>query len=383
MKTNKNWFTLVEIMMWIVIFSIIMIWWFYMLSSLNFWKIKLIESTNITKDTFYFSQKLFEDIKMGGSLDYEEYFNRKINWFNTLNGNYIEKSWFWNFWHNWNIWTNSTPVNTFGTWFYYCRSTTSTMWTNWCFSNSFNTTSALIWSSQQRFWQYAFQFIDYNSNRDSDLGDENWDWNIRWDDDDENLWEWPNVFTSWNDIKELYLISWDKKKRTYFRWNWKQDTKKPSTVMSCDITNINNSYSDWCIWNIQMLKLVWKDRWIDHNWWLWFNDWIIDTWILDPDIYGTSTLRWSAIIAWSIDMNNYWLDIFPDSISVKDFKVYPYPNIDRNYSWKSTDDSININPYVRLKITLIPSWKKRASMKWTTPEINISTTINLSDYFSK
>lgn len=374
MKTNKNWFTLVEIMMWIVIFSIIMIWWFYMLSSLNFWKIKLIESTNITKDTFYFSQKLFEDIKMWWSLDYEEYFNRKVIWTWNLNGHYSVSSWFWNFWQGWTVTTT-----TYWNWFYYCRSTTTIMWNNWCYNNAFNTNWASLWNSQQRFWQYAFQFIDYNSNRDSDLGDENLDWNIRWDDDDENLWEWPNVFTSWSDVKELYLISWDKKKRTYFRWNWKQDPKKPTGIPNC----LNTSYSDWCIWNIQMLKLVWKDRWIDHNWWLWFNDWIIDTWILDPDIYGTSTLRWSAIIAWSIDMNNYWLDIFPDSISVKDFKVYPYPNIDRNYSWKSTDDSININPYVRLKITLIPSWKKRASMKWTTPEINISTTINLSDYFSK
>jgi hypothetical protein len=38
----------------------------------------LIERTNITKDVVYFTEKLFEEIKSGGTLDYEEYFNRKV-----------------------------------------------------------------------------------------------------------------------------------------------------------------------------------------------------------------------------------------------------------------------------------------------------------------
>jgi hypothetical protein len=32
----------------------------------------------MTKEAFYLSQKFFEDIKAGGTLDYEEYFNRKV-----------------------------------------------------------------------------------------------------------------------------------------------------------------------------------------------------------------------------------------------------------------------------------------------------------------
>lgn len=374
MKTNKKWFTLVEIMLWILIFSIVMTWGFYMLSSLNYWKIKIIEATDITKDTFYFSQKLFEEIKMWWTLDYEEYFNRKVIWTSISSWHYSVSSWFWNFWQGWAVWTTN-----YWTWFYYCRSTTATMWNNWCYNTSYNTTSASLWNSPQRFWQYAFQFIDYNSNKNSDWGDENLDWNIRSDDDDENLGLWPVAFTSWTDVKELYLISWDKKKRTYFRWNWKQDPKKPNGVATCTTA----SYTDWCIWNIQMLKLVWKDRWMNHNWLTWYNDWIIDTWILDPDAYGTSPVRWSAIVAWSVNMNNYWLDMFPDSISVTKFKVFAYPNIAKEYNFKSILDEQNINPYVRIQATLLPSRKKRWSMKWVPPEINISTTINLSDYFSK
>jgi hypothetical protein len=39
----------------------------------------------------------------------------------------------------------------------------------------------------QRYGQYSFQFIDYNSNYDADGGDENGDGEIVGDDDDEYL----------------------------------------------------------------------------------------------------------------------------------------------------------------------------------------------------
>jgi hypothetical protein len=61
--------------------------------------------------------------------------------------------------------------------------------------------------------------------------------------------------------------------------------------------------------------------------------------------------------------------------------VYLYPNIDISNNWKDVTPELNINPYVRLNITLAPSRKKIPAMRSTPPEINISTTINLSDYF--
>lgn len=381
MKKNFKWFTLIEVLLWILIFSIVILWWFQALSAVNVWKIKLIEKTNITKDIVYFSEKLFEEIKSGWTIDYEEYFNRKVVWTNTSSWHYSQNTWFWNFWDNWWVWNDS-----YGNWFYYCRSTTTPMWTWWCYNQPiFNNLGANWWP--QRYWQYAFQFIDFNSNYSDDINscwlwdfwDEDCDWNIKWDDDDENLWLWPVVFNNWENVKEIYLISWDGKKRTFFRWSWKVDENRPNND---DVKYPCWSISFWsgCLWTIEVLKLDWKDWWTSHSTTTpsaWTYDWIIDTWLINEKFW-----TWTEVIAWSNNYN-YWQPLFPDTVSVSDFQVYLYPNISVKNSWKDISSSSNINPYLRLSITLEPSWKKRVSMKWEVPKYTINTTINLVDYFTK
>ena len=66
---NKKWFTLIEIMIWMLISSMIIIIWFQALHAIMIWKVKLIESTNIEKESFSFMQKFFEEIKSGGLID--------------------------------------------------------------------------------------------------------------------------------------------------------------------------------------------------------------------------------------------------------------------------------------------------------------------------
>ena len=115
-------FTLVEIMLSVLIFSIVLIWGFKAYSWVLIWKIKLIESTDIQKEAFYFSEKFFEEIKKGWTIDYEEYFNRKVVWTSTQSGHYDIPTGFWNFGRDW--WNNSNNVETtnYGDEFYYCRS---------------------------------------------------------------------------------------------------------------------------------------------------------------------------------------------------------------------------------------------------------------------
>lgn len=363
MIKNKNAFTLIEILVWIVIFSIVIIGWFQALSSVTLWKIKLMEKTDITKESFYFSEKFFEEIKKGGTIDFEEYFNRKVLWNTTFwSWHYAIPSWFGNFWSD-----GVAGSNTYWTWFYYCASPNLTqMWTGWCY---------ISWKNQ-RYWQYAFQFIDYNSNFDIDIWDENWDGNIRWDDDDEPIWEWPDVFTWWTNVKEIYLISWDRKKRTLFRWNWKLDpyTSKITPTPTCN----SSTFWSWCLWTIEFLKLEWKDWWINHlKSWIWLYDWIIDTWIIDKDFTG-----WVEIIAGSNLDTWFWQPIFSNNTNVSDFKVYMYPNKDKKYAWKNYS-YIDFNPYLKIQITLSPSLAKKWGIKWKIPEIKLATTINLTDYFSK
>jgi len=369
MKKTNLWFTLIEVLLWILIFSIVVIWWFQVLSAVNIWKIKLLEKTNLSKDVIFFSEKFFDLIKKGWTIDYEEYFARRVIWTTTQSWHFSLPTWFWNYWGGWVL----GSVN-YWNWLYFCRSWNTTSMGTWgCYENaSFKTQNVVWW--YQRYWQYAFQFIDYNSNLNNDLWDENGDGNIIWDDDDENLWLWPIVFSWWTDVKEIYLISWDRKKRTFFRWNFKQDPDAPPSEICSGST-----FWTGCIWTVEFLVLDGKDWWENHNSWAtstWSFDGKIDTWIINSDFSW-----WAEVIAWS-NTWSYWQPLFPNNINIKNFEVYLYPNIQKDYAWKDTSSSTNINPYLRIKMTLVPSWKKRKAIVWDVPEFHINTTINLADYFS-
>ena len=374
-------FTMVEILVWILIVSIILVAWFSSYVRIWFWKINLIEQTNIQKNSFFFSERLYQLIKEWWTIDYEEYFNRKVLWTGSLNGHFEKKTGFWNFWYFWEVWTSN-----FWEWYYYCVSKDwEKLWSDWCVED-FNIWTPKIWElesqdlnvvyiwNQQRYGQYSFQFIDYNSNADDDNWDENWDWNIIWDDDDEYLWAWPKVFELWENAVELYLISWDKKTRTFIRWKKTQDKDAPVTIL-CETDD------EWCIWTIEFIRLEWEDWWLDHEpntWDSWEFDWVIDTWLLDKQFSN-----WKTIVAGSVDMDEYWQALFPSTVNVSDFKAYVYPNIDYNNAWKNTDEDSFISPYVILNYKMKPSWTTKKRLKTSWKETIINTTINLTDIFSK
>lgn len=367
---NKKAFTLVEILVWILILSIVTISWFYAYSSILIWKSRLIEKTDIQKESFYFTEKLFELIKKWWTLDYEEYFNRKVVWTETSSWHFLDSTWYWNFWS----WSNlTTPVDYWDD-FYQCRSWNWDELTgSWCYLDTLNTYwEDVIWKPQ-RYWQYSFQFIDYNSNYDNDNGlpwDENLDWKIIWDDDDEYMWNWPTAFTGASNLTELYLISWDKKRRTLFRWNKKNDTNAPG---ECSVS------VDYCLWTVEFLKLEWVDYWLKHDSWsltgttLW--DWVVDTWLIDTEFTG-----WSEIVAWSWA---YRVELFPESINVSNFEVFAYPNIDVNYAWWSSNLKNNISPYTTIHLELKPSRLTKRILKQDVAPIIINTTINLSEIYSQ
>lgn len=401
MKNFKKAFTLIEIMVSILIIVSVLIIWFQLYSLATASKIKLIEQTNLEKNIFYFSEKLFTLVKKWWTLDYEEYFNRKVinskftNQSDAIeSGHFKEKTWFWNFWADWIIWTDN-----FWKWFYYCLSwdwEVNKLWINGCWNNDKNTDSNAIWWSSrnyswvaQRYWEYSFQFIDYNSNYDNDgwnIWDENSDWKIIRDDDDQHKWIWPEVFDFWTDVKELYLLSWNKRERTYIRWNYFQDeyVKDPNKNCSSDF--------EYCRGTVEYLKLEWKDWWIDHIEWNnseYENDWVIDTWVISKDFSW-----WETVIAWwSKDSWNFWKPIFSDDINISDFKVYAYPNIDNSKVWNTEVEDENwvitdkqqqylLSPYITISIKVKPSHKVKTKIKWNIKEVWFNTTINLTDIFS-
>lgn len=374
-KSFKLAFTLVEIMVWILIVSMVLIWWFQALSAVTVWKVKLIQKVDMQKESFYFTEKLFEMVKEWGTLDYEEYFNRNVIW-NTLysSWHYSVVSWLGNYWKWWLVWSTN-----YGNASYECISIDNSNIMTWtgCVT-IYNSGSIDYNGEQQRYWEYNLQFIDYNSNYDSDLWDENGDWNIKWDDDDEFIWDWPIVFSSWTYMPELYLLSWNKQVRTYFRWSVNQDPNA-TTWNNCTFDTNNNITGSWCLWTVEYIRLLWKDWWIDHDSLIndsTQNDWIIDTWIIDPEINW-----WAVAIAWSWITN--WIPLFSDAINVSEFKIYSYPNKDLNLAWKNADKSINVSPYTFIKIKLKPSWITKKKIWWDWEELDFSMTINLSDMYSQ
>ena len=380
-NNKKEAFTLIEIMVWIIIISIVMIWWFKWLSAVSLWKVRLIQQTQMEKQSFYFVEKFFEMVKKWWTLDYEEYFNRKVVWNSTyMNWHYDKQTGYWNFWVWGVFWSTIYWAD-----FYYCRSwSDSTLKisntiinpSKWCYKKSeLNTMGIDLSWHFQRYWQFSFQFIDYNSNYNNDtiIWDEDWDWKIIWDEDDEYLWIWPEVFSQWDNIKELYLISWNKKERTLFRLSIIEDPDKPPST-SCDLSTW---IWDWCLWTIQFLKLSWVDWWTDHDSLISNRtyDWVIDTWLIHEDFKN-----WN-IVAWS-DNNNYRVDLFPKNINVSEFKVFAYPNNDIALNWKDNLTTSYISPYIKIQFKLKPSWWARTKMRWIFKEINYSTTINLTNIFS-
>lgn len=397
MKNNKEAFTLVEIIVWIVIFTSVIMVWFQSLTSINIWKIKLLQKTDLTKDANFFAEKLFLEIKRGWVIDYEEYFNRKVVWTSIENGHYRDGSGFWNFWQWWTVWTT-----TYWGIIYLCRSITGaylrnynwewgcySAWNTWYAANNdqwwwFPVHNAWMWNLQ-RYWQYAYQFIDYNVDANNDSWDSDWNNYIVWDFDDEDIWIGPKAFVSNTNLNEIYLIWNNWKSRTYIRRKTVDDTDAPTTKANCT----SAWTEEWCRWTLQILKLVWKDWWVNHNWtWDWRYDWIIDTWILDPEVYWTwkklpndSVVADRSIVAWSVDMEPYRQDLFSWTLNVTNFEIYMYPDIYWDYAWNQVTSANDINPYLRLKLSVEPSWRKKRWINTSVmPKINYQTTVNLIDY---
>lgn len=369
-------FSLIEILIWILIISIIMVAAFQTLSSVWIAKVKLIERVEIEKQAYFSSERFFELIKKWWTLDYEEYWNRYSYDNSFVDGYFANISWFGNYADAVDIWSISYDDS-----LYYCVSPNSwSMWTWGCLLS--HNTEFLTIKRPQLFWQYEQQFIDRNSDGDTDGWDEDGDGSIIWDDDDLFLGIWPPAFSGSIDVNkvwELYLISNDGTQRTYFRWRVEELTWSfvPSWAV-CDLTS-NPEHPVWeaCQGTIEMLQLIWADHWFDHDSWIidadgsqW--DGKIDTWFIHPD-YAS----WNSTIVAGSNTNNYWQAIFPSTIHIKDFEIYAYPQKDLNLSWKDNISEILISPYIQIKYTIQPSLSIKAKIKWVPPSVDIATTINL------
>lgn len=366
--------------------------------NLSIARIKTLNRVALLEQLYFFSEKLFTNIKDGGTLDYEEYWNRQAVGTRVLSGSYmnwhyLDATGFGNYGSGWVL---NTPV--YGSDIYLCRSNSgATMGTGGCLTDNNNGSNGYLtgWVSPsfsgayQRYGEYLTQFTDYNGNADADLWDEDADasGSIIWDDDDRAIGDVPGIRP--DSMRELYLIDKTNKKRAYFRWNIQQDPNNTSIV--CDISTtaswkmITNS---GCIGNVQVLNLKWLDIGYSHaasTTDVTSYDGLVDSWVCIEDAQCT----WPTVLGTeklATGSGAEWLDLFPSTINVKNLSFQIYPIKDPWTSWAAQDCLVTscispfIHPYVRMNLEMGFSWWKRRTLRNEDPTISIATSVSLSDF---
>ena len=359
--------------------------------SLMIARTKTLNRVALLEELYFFSEQLFTGIKDGGTLDYEEYWNRKAVWVATQSGHYQLPTGVGNYGSG-----GILGSSTYGAGIYLCRSDSgATMGTGWCLTannNGWAGSQAGVASSfdvaPQRYGEYITQFTDHNGNRDDDVWDEDTDasGSIIWDDDDRATGDAPEVLTG--SIRELYLINKTAKRRTYFRWNIAQDPNNMSITCAIVTTGSGKiTTGSGCMGNVQVLKTKWLDVGYSHSGMttdLTAYDGMIDTWVcVEPGqckwpTFGTDQLATGT--------GAEWIDLFPSTINVKNLSFQIYPVKDPWLSWSAQDCSIAtcvspfIHPYVRMNLEMGFSAGKRLTLRNEDPTISISTSVSLSDF---
>lgn len=383
-------------MLGITIFAMLMLYTLEAVGNITIARTRSMSRITLIEELYFFSEKLATQIKEGGIIDYEEYWNRQIleaspspTATGTASGHYILPTGFWNYGEGGSavLWPAATV---YGNGYYYCRSENAwnKIGTEGCAVSTLNDIGTDQAGKYQRYGQYKLQFTDYNGNADTDApsvpGDEDDDpsGNIRGDEDDKDVGDGPLVITG--SSPELYLINTQTKERIYFRLTYKQDPTHPTT---CSFT----LFGTWCLGNIEILRLKWLDIGLGHSWGLndtsnpWAFDGDIDTWVCHQD--------W--ICNWPVLPTNYgtlptgidseWIPLFPDYVNVKQLTFSLYPRKDPWKSWAAPDTfatgSISpfLHPYVRVQMSMGLAWEKRKLINNDDPTISISTTISLSN----
>lgn len=362
---------------WFLIIMVVVIWAYIKIIDV---RDNIDAKQNLIQESYFTLEKL-NILLRDFTIDYEEYFNRSMVW---CNGSWwVDFS--WNMWTTWyctrftNYWNwNNISLASSGSFnLYYCSSQEiqdapqyvfswweSGVWT-WC---------AISW--YQSFWQYNQQFRDMKKDTDTIKSVVN-------DEDDDDMWYWPEAILNSTWVKELYLISQDGKQRIFFRralveswdWNW-------NWVISWDTENR---------YNIQVLKLKWFDAWSNHNFNIttssWVYDGIIDTWACDYWLWFTCSgaAIWGGYSGYNLPVNSQdWrVNMFPKNITIANWNLIIYPTKNPEYSWK---EGYQINPYFTISLEnklYWEIWQRKIGDSIDNFNLNLQTTLSTKNFYTK
>ena len=400
MKLLKKWFTLLEMLivvtvLWLV-FTVIINSYYKLMSA----KTDIYVRSILTQNTNTLTEKI-NLIMKNYTIDYEEYFNRSIvwcdndgwnsytwdvgeNWYCDKFTTYWNSNWLWisstwnvlyycsSVWFNWSLketvwWTEDCEwvVNTWSNYIYEEKTSGALENGSWCWES--------LWNNKiQSYWEYAVQFWDVNKNAD-------WLYGCKWDDDDVDLWKWPIAIFDNKNVKELYLISKDWKKRIFLRRN---------LIYSWDLNNDWTTDSWEKLYKIQILKLRGFDLWENHDW----NgklayDGKIDTWACDKAEWFVC--KWKSLDSlWYTwynlpeDINDWWKDYNITDLSIDSLNFVIYPVKLPSLAWQ--EDKYQISPYVVMDLTTRFYWKNYlkklnpAALSWYRMRLN--TMFSVKEY---
>lgn len=399
---KKKSFTLLEILFSLVVFGIIFGVLFSIFIRIINTKASIETRQLLVQSTYDTIEQINTQIQ-NYSIDYEEYFNRTMVGCSTAAqwNNFVWDSWA-QLWHclKWTQYGNGTPLINWGLYvwsesqhkLYYCSSNVWAvtqqawflLWAWWwnCRPSVFST---YTWSTNyasnsgrfmQPYWQYKNMFIDIKADAD-------WQWGRAWDDDDTDVWNWSIAVGDNMNVKEIYMISKDKKIRLFFRrkllatWDFNANG-------AIDIDNEK-------LYAIQMLRLKAFDAWQNHDFdattYSWVFDGNIDTWACDYDAgYKCNWASLGWVYSWynlPLDNNDWWINITNSNITITDWNIRVFPIKDPEFSW--WEPPHQTNPYIKLYLKTAIYWENRI---WKVGKDNIEeimfdvqTTLNMKSNY--
>ncbi len=373
--TKRSWFTLLETLISLTIFFFVVA--ITLRAYLQTIDIKNgVEARQTLVQSSYFMMEKLQTLMKNYTIDYEEYFNRRMVWCDGLGDvsgipRFSRSGWSNGHCDRFTAYGNENTlgggVATSEHRLYYCSSIIdSTETANSVlvkavpsidvadFLNGAGCFSYLSDpSGKQSFGQYEANFHDVQDDVDLVL------WSF-WDDDDFAIGQWPDALVDSSSISEIYLISQNKNQRVFLRrklvasWDWN------------GTGGVGDVPSDY-LYTIQLLKLRGFDAWHNHDFDASINSWVydgvIDTWACDFQEWfacGDSNRDWSVDLLDSYSSistlysgyvmpmheDDGWVNLFGNDVTVTNFLVTISPTIDPDLA--RDDDVVQINPSITI-----------------------------------
>lgn len=412
---KKLWFTLLETLIVLTIF-------FFVITITLSAYLQIVDLKNgvearqsLVENTYFIMERLQTTMK-NYTIDYEEYYNRKMVWCDSPWDADWSSVFLWDSWvngycdrftayGNWNsIWGSLQGIglNDNEHRLYYCSSVINTDETNvfakvkaipgaanvarfkagsGCNEYWFAFSTTPDWF--QSFGQYALHFLDTNDDVDFVT------WSLN-DDDDIDMGVWPIWVGDNKNAKELYLISQDWTHRIMLRRKLVGSGDWDKSWVTWDVA------SDY-LYSIEILKLRGFDAGhrhdFDTNSSVGVYDWVIDTWACDFQewfVCWDSNKDWivngsdsyssiSNIYSWFVvplHENDGRVNLFGDDVTVNWRNIDISPVKNPGLAWKQ--NYFQINPHMTILLDTYLYWKNRLQKVWWATLENYWMTVQTS-----